>query len=204
MYPELEILPAREDVVCEPIVKEHGQMVITRHLKPLDLSLAVESSLKDGEAGVTGAKRTAEGKQEGSGDVLSLSLTSLSKANAAAGTTTVKLSLRKSEYGPQKFAPTSPATKIPRPIFNRPPVPNMGASKPRKRTRAERQVSNEDENIPYTLGGCKEDDDNNVGSHDRSEISVDELKKRLSQLIGVSQTELERLFDGPPCRSPGV
>ncbi|TRX98831.1 hypothetical protein FHL15_000173 [Xylaria flabelliformis] len=216
MYPELEIPPAREYVVCEPIVKEHGQMVTTRHLKPLDLSLAVEGSLKDGEAGVTGARQTAdegirkmnqEGKQEGSGDVLSLSLTPLSKAKAAAGTTTVKLSLRKSEYGSQKFAPTSPATKIPRPIFNRPPVPNMGASKPRKRTRAERQVSSEDENIPYArLGGCKEEeeDDNNAGSHDRSDISVDELKKRLSQLIGVSQTELERLFDGPPCRSAGV
>ncbi|KAI0866347.1 hypothetical protein F4860DRAFT_523658 [Xylaria cubensis] len=206
MYPELEIPP---DVVCEPIVKEHGQMVTTRPLKPLNLSLAVY-----GEAGVTGARQTAdegikkmnqEGKQEGTGDVLSLSLTSLSKAKAAAGTTTVKLSLRKSEYGLQNFAPTSPATKIPRPIFNRPPVPNMGASKPRKRTRAERQVSNEDESIAYVrLGGCKEDDNNDVGSHDRSEISVDELKKRLSQLIGVSQTELERLFDGPPCRSAGV
>ncbi|KAI1738868.1 hypothetical protein F4680DRAFT_459648 [Xylaria scruposa] len=215
IYPELEIPPAREDVICEPVVKEYGQMVTTRHLKLSDLLLAVEGSLEDGEAAVTGAKRTAdegiktmnqEGKQhKESGDVLSLSLASLSKAKA--GTTTVKLSLRKSEYGPQKFAPTSPATKIPRPIFNRPLVPKCGmgaASKPRKRTRAKRQASNEDENIPYArLGGCKEDD-NNVGSHDHSEISVDELKKRLSQLIGVSQTELERLFDGPPCRSAGV
>ncbi|KAI0553448.1 hypothetical protein F4679DRAFT_471946 [Xylaria curta] len=210
MYPELEIPPAQKDVICEPAVKEYGQIVTTRHLKLSGL-LAAEGSLKDGEAVTAdeGVKTmNQEGKQqEGSGDVLLLSLASLSKAKAAAGTTTVKLSLRRSEYGPHNFAPTSPATKIPRPIFNRPPVPKCGmgaASKPRKRTRATRQVSNEDENIPYArLGGCKEDD-NNVGSHDRSEISIDELKKRLSQLIGVSQTELERLFDGPPRRSAGV
>ncbi|KAH9908767.1 hypothetical protein F4778DRAFT_777045 [Xylariomycetidae sp. FL2044] len=36
-------------------------------------------------------------------------------------------------------------------------------------------------------------------SPDRSEISVDELKKRLSNLIGVSLTELEKLFEGPQC-----
>jgi hypothetical protein len=32
---------------------------------------------------------------------------------------------------------------------------------------------------------------------DRGEISVDELKKRLSQLIDISLTELEKLFDAP-------
>ncbi|KAI0597860.1 hypothetical protein F4775DRAFT_601793 [Biscogniauxia sp. FL1348] len=39
----------------------------------------------------------------------------------------------------------------------------------------------------------------NSRSPDRGEISVDELKKRLSRIIGVSLTELEKLFDGPPC-----
>ncbi|CAJ2513591.1 Uu.00g017100.m01.CDS01 [Anthostomella pinea] len=38
-----------------------------------------------------------------------------------------------------------------------------------------------------------------VLSPTRSEISLDELKKRLSSLIGVSLTELERLFDAPQC-----
>ncbi|KAI0484663.1 hypothetical protein GGR56DRAFT_680300 [Xylariaceae sp. FL0804] len=36
-------------------------------------------------------------------------------------------------------------------------------------------------------------------SPDRPEISVDELKKRLSRLIGVSLTELEKLFETPQC-----
>lgn len=36
-------------------------------------------------------------------------------------------------------------------------------------------------------------------SSDRCEISVDELKKRLSQLIGVSLGELDRLFDTSRC-----
>ncbi|KAI1752616.1 hypothetical protein F4782DRAFT_530484 [Xylaria castorea] len=217
MYPELQLLTAREDAICEPAAKEHGQMATTRHITPPNLSPAAESSLKEGEAAVTEARRTAdeevetmtkEGKQEGSGDVLSLSLASLSKARTAAGATKVKLSPRKSEYGPQKFALVSPATKIPRLVSSGPPVPKcgMGASKPRKRTRAKRWVSNEDENIPYArFGGYKEDDSNdNFGSHDRGEISVDELKKRLSKLIGVSLTELEILFDRPPCRSAGV
>ncbi|KAI0489987.1 hypothetical protein F4859DRAFT_501619 [Xylaria cf. heliscus] len=74
----------------------------------------------------------------------------------------------------------------------------------------DRSVDNEDENVQCVrLGGCREDDsnkssNNNVESHDRGEISVDELKKRLSQLIGVSLTELERLFDRPPCKPAGV
>ncbi|KAI1153989.1 hypothetical protein F4825DRAFT_222716 [Nemania diffusa] len=50
-------------------------------------------------------------------------------------------------------------------------------------------------------GGCREPD---AANHSRGEISVDELKKRLSQLIGVSLTELEKLFDGPACMSAGV
>ncbi|KAI0192477.1 hypothetical protein F4808DRAFT_376561 [Astrocystis sublimbata] len=59
------------------------------------------------------------------------------------------------------------------------------------------------------LGGCKADGNshgyNPAGSHDPSDsISVDELKKRLSKLVGVSLTELERLFDGSTCKPVGV
>ncbi|KAI1420532.1 hypothetical protein F5Y12DRAFT_719486 [Xylaria sp. FL1777] len=43
-----------------------------------------------------------------------------------------------------------------------------------------------------------------VGSHGRNEISVDELKKRLSQLIGLSLTELQKLLDGPQREAAGV
>lgn len=66
-----------------------------------------------------------------------------------------------------------------------------------------------DENTPYPWLSSGHGDNNNnnyyssssssnngVGNRDRGEISVDELKKRLSQLIGVSLTELEKLFDG--------
>ncbi|KAI1365493.1 hypothetical protein F5Y08DRAFT_174280 [Xylaria arbuscula] len=40
-----------------------------------------------------------------------------------------------------------------------------------------------------------------AGGRDCGEISVDELKKRLSQLIGLSLTELEKLLDGSQCRA---
>ncbi|KAI8944933.1 hypothetical protein F4801DRAFT_159568 [Xylaria longipes] len=266
MYPELELPTALEDAICEPVAKEHGQMVTTRHSTPLSLSSIVEGSSKEEKAAGTKAQltadegtetRTREGKQERGRGALSLSLASLSKTSMTAGTMTMKLSPRKSEYSPRKFTLASPATKIPRPISSASPVPrcSMGASKPRKRRsrdaegqsqseqktqspsptqtqdqkrqqehqgvkhagkpqssrqirhdREGRGVSKEDASIPSVqLGGCREDDNSSsVGSHDRGEISVDELKKRLSQLLGVSLTELERLFDGPPCKSAGV
>ncbi|KAI1349650.1 hypothetical protein F5Y01DRAFT_327281 [Xylaria sp. FL0043] len=67
----------------------------------------------------------------------------------------------------------------------------------------------EDEDTPCTeLSGNNHDHDHDHhylddddGGHDRSEISVDELKKRLSQLIGLSLLELEKLLDGPERRT---
>lgn len=53
------------------------------------------------------------------------------------------------------------------------------------------------ENSLYLRLGGGHRDSNDVGNHNHGEISVDELKKRLSQLIGVSLTELEVLFEGP-------
>ncbi|RWA10030.1 hypothetical protein EKO27_g5084 [Xylaria grammica] len=69
-------------------------------------------------------------------------------------------------------------------------------SRPVQRERYEGKDAEDDEEI--LSPGCGENNNTSGGS---SEISLDELKKRLSQLIGVSLTELEKLFDGPHCRS---
>ncbi|KAI0966848.1 hypothetical protein F4678DRAFT_475551 [Xylaria arbuscula] len=53
----------------------------------------------------------------------------------------------------------------------------------------------EDENNPWTRQHHQHGD---VGSYDHDEISVEELKKRLSQLIGLSLTELEKMLDTGP------
>jgi hypothetical protein len=68
-----------------------------------------------------------------------------------------------------------------------------------------REQNREDDIPRVRLGGSG----NNINkdwqvSPDRGEISVDELKKRLSQLIGVSLTELEKLFEAPQYGSAGV
>jgi len=59
----------------------------------------------------------------------------------------------------------------------------------------------DDDDPRVCLGGgatCTNGNCNSLASSaDRGEISVEELKKRLSQLIGVSLTELEKLFDAP-------
>ncbi|KAI0803967.1 hypothetical protein GGR55DRAFT_339760 [Xylaria sp. FL0064] len=75
--------------------------------------------------------------------------------------------------------------------------------------RAKLRPIREDENIPCTdFSGNNHDHDHHYldddGAHDRSEISVDELKKRLSQLIGLSLIELEKLLDGPERRSANM
>lgn len=182
------------------------------------------------------------------------------------GVVAVKLSPRKSEYSPRKFALASPTLKIPRPPpTGRFPVPGYGAdiSKQRQRERAntlppsqgraiegreqrecdslsvspspspsptssqardpkrrqqQRHHHHRHQSVkrvvqPQPLHAIRHDNEwfsnvcgdnknnisgnNRVASRDRGEISVDELKKRLSQLIGVSLTELEKLFDGP-------
>ncbi|KAI1133122.1 hypothetical protein F5Y10DRAFT_229440 [Nemania abortiva] len=77
---------------------------------------------------------------------------------------------------------------------------HAGKAKPLQRTRVDEEDGEADEGGEDTSctrpGGCR---DSRGG-----EISVDELKKRLSQLIGVSLTELEKLFEGPQCKSVGV
>ncbi|KAJ2985045.1 hypothetical protein NUW58_g5743 [Xylaria curta] len=78
-------------------------------------------------------------------------------------------------------------------VTARDPTPPDPSSAATVNPKGQRQMT-----IPWArLGECNGDGGMGVGSQARSEISVDELKKRLSQLIGVSLTELEKLFDGP-------
>ncbi|KAI0432529.1 hypothetical protein F5Y09DRAFT_140378 [Xylaria sp. FL1042] len=63
------------------------------------------------------------------------------------------------------------------------------------------------ENIPgtgYSGNNHHYNDDDDDEGHDGGEISVDELKKRLSHLIGLSLMELEKLLDGPERRTANL
>ncbi|KAI0914938.1 hypothetical protein F4823DRAFT_630032 [Ustulina deusta] len=264
MYPELELPTAGEDAICP-------KMATARDPTSPNLSSAVKSDLKEQEATRTRARfATDEGNKTmtqtelrvRSGDTSPPLLLS-PPLKATARVMKTKLSPRKSEYSPRKFAPGSPTTKIPRPVLSGSPVLgyDVDVSVSRKRDRAmtsplargrasggqfqreqrppsvspgqgqgqrpqhpggkhpgnPRQLrrvrygneDDEDEDIPCTrCSGINRYHHNNnnddVGNYDRSEISVDELKKRLSQLIGLSLTELEKLLDGPQCRTAGV
>ncbi|KAI0421166.1 hypothetical protein F5X98DRAFT_293311 [Xylaria grammica] len=251
MYPELELPTAGEDAVFPPVVRE------PRRSAKETASISPSSVEKRGQKQkATEARPTADEMVETihtevrvrGRDTLLLPLPPPSTAIAAGGV--IKLSPRKSEYSPRKFALGSPTTKITRPIPGGPPVLgcDVGVNLPRKwdtaqasqlardraadgqsqrerqppplsplpgrrrrrhpgtkqpensrpvqRERYEGKDAEDDEELPCP--GCGENNNTSGGS---SEISLDELKKRLSQLIGVSLTELEKLFDGPHCRS---
>lgn len=87
---------------------------------------------------------------------------------------------------------------------------DMHLEQPRPLRRACHHQGNEEEErrgLPCmdSSGNANDSDDNeaddDAGGNDCNEISVDELKKRLSQLIGLSLTELERLLDGSQCKT---
>ncbi|KAI1115341.1 hypothetical protein F5Y14DRAFT_133836 [Nemania sp. NC0429] len=298
VYPELELPTAREDAIREPRARKYREKkkATTRDSVALHLSSATatakaaaaaerkemerESWTSEGpiaDARVVTMTRTGVRVIEGDASPLPLPLPSPSPSPAVpkvrvvgrAGVMAVKLSPRKSEYSPRKFAVTSHTLKISRPPPGRPPVPEYHgveiSSKQRQRERAkisppsqdrasegrEQQChhhhlhhhhhhqhqhphnhqgvkrvgqsqppqattrhdgenqetgdedEDEDENTPWPRFPSRRGDSRNNNSHtngvkgrERDEISVDELKKRLSQLIGVSLTELEKLFDG--------
>ncbi|KAI3331500.1 hypothetical protein HD806DRAFT_161726 [Xylariaceae sp. AK1471] len=272
VYPELELPAAAEDVICEPLPREHRDVVTMRDTMPSQSqsSISPRKHLKERELGAGTGVITEECVGLGimtrtevqiRGDVSSSPLSSPSPTARAGEGMTMKLNPRKNEYSPRKFAlvgsTSSSTTRIPRPVSSGTPVSSrFGLSvstTPRKRDRAktlpqprarvaggqlqqqqpplatqaqekkrEKQrvkstgkaqtpqrvchEQKEGEDIPRVqLGGSGNNTNNGSQiSPGRSEISVDELKKRLSQLIGISLTELEKLFDAPQCGSAGV
>ncbi|KAI1300066.1 hypothetical protein F5Y03DRAFT_242469 [Xylaria venustula] len=84
----------------------------------------------------------------------------------------------------------------------RSPSPGPGQWWPQQQQpimRADPGYDEEDQNISWTHQH-HQDGDGDVGNYDHDEISVEELKKRLSQLIGLSLTELEKMLDTGPER----
>ncbi|KAI1175345.1 hypothetical protein F4777DRAFT_550349 [Nemania sp. FL0916] len=217
MYPELELPTAGENALREPAARDSAMAETTRDPKP----------------------STPPPTEERYGTAVFM-----------------KLSPRKSEYSPRKFALVSPTAKISQAAAASASqgslVPRCGGrgaasqSQSRKRARAKTLPLTRDKTCragqlqgheqqrvgvresPTTLS-LRQDDrdqkrqrqrqlqqgvkhagkslwsprvqrDKEIGDIDHGEISVDELKKRLSQLIGVSLTELEKLFEGPQSR----
>ncbi|KAI0159738.1 hypothetical protein GGR57DRAFT_521004 [Xylariaceae sp. FL1272] len=198
LYPDIELPVAPDNVIIEPTARHpHSALAakIAEEMEGMGSNARSEVSVRGGELPTT--------------------------PEAEEGITKTRLNPRISEYSPRKFPLVSP-TRIPRPASTGSPGSLASpAVTPRKRDsglnrwtiqaksptlsqqspvhiRAEKHelkakiTQSESENeadIPRVrLGG-------GVLSSERSEISVDELKKRLSQLIGVSLTEMEKLFE---------
>ncbi|KAI0529840.1 hypothetical protein GGR58DRAFT_509123 [Xylaria digitata] len=256
MYPELELPTAGEDTICPPVakvVRGSPRTPAMRGPTPPSPSPIANIDQKDQGAAKSEASSGTDERIKAiidtevrvrGGDVLSPPLSPSSRAIAAATAMLMKLSPRKSEYSPRKFALGSPTTKISRSVpggspalrydvdvslpqkrdkvkVSPPPSPppllppgQVQGKRRRRHPEAERPENvrplrrecygrQDEKDQDILCAGCGNNNDS-VESYDPSEISVEELKKRLSQLIGVSLTELEKLFDGPQCRSAGV
>ncbi|KAI1269000.1 hypothetical protein F5Y18DRAFT_439555 [Xylariaceae sp. FL1019] len=195
LYPDIELPVAPDDVIIEPTARHPHSALAAKAPEE------IEGIRSDGRSEV----RVRGGE-----------LPTVPEAKEVV--TKIKIGKRVSEYSPRKFALVSP-TKIPRPAsIGSPGSLASPATTPRKQDsghrystmqakspvqlqqspvhiRADKQAlhmtqseSEKEADIPRVrLGG-------GLLSRD-GEISVDELKKRLSQLIGVSLTEMEKLFE---------
>ncbi|KAI0441530.1 hypothetical protein F4803DRAFT_413481 [Xylaria telfairii] len=233
MHPEIELPTAQEDASYEPRAKGHGRRATTRHQggkqegggDALSLPLASLPQISTA-VGATTTTKLSTRKTEYSPRKLALVRPTTKIPRPISGGSPVPRcsvgakNLRKRSKAEALPLADSRADKGPSQIEQKTQESLPTQIREQRRHREHQDVAHtgepqsiltrirhrEDGNTPCArIGGCREDDNNNnVGSHDRGEISVDELKKRLSQLIGVSLTELERLFDGPSCKSAVV
>ncbi|KAK5634538.1 hypothetical protein RRF57_010252 [Xylaria bambusicola] len=248
MYPELELPRAGEDAICPPMATVTGNTITARNSILHTASPIASRGGKEKEVidimMATDSRAETETEIEvwvRGGDESSLLLSPpLKKTVTITGPLRLKLSPRKSEYSPRKFARESPTTNIPRPVPSGSPVlkhaTDFGISRKRdsaislpvaqgrasegelqrkqrppstspEQIQGQRQSQHvrvihpaeprplrwfrhtyeeeERKDISYAESSGKSDDegDDDVEGH---EISVDELKKRLSQLIGLS------------------
>ncbi|KAI0409042.1 hypothetical protein F4802DRAFT_616806 [Xylaria palmicola] len=177
VYPDLELPTACEDAVCEPQAREPpagpGKAI---EESPRRFSLVSPASATKIRRPVSGGYPVPLSDGAGMGKPRRRDRANslpLARVGAAA-----ESQLRQEREPP---APLSSALPPPPP----PPPPPRRVQGRRSHQGATKQVRREE--------GKK------IRGHERGEISVDELKKRLSRLIGVSMTELERLFDRPQC-----
>ncbi|KAI8633319.1 hypothetical protein F5Y19DRAFT_295961 [Xylariaceae sp. FL1651] len=211
MYPELELPTAPEGVIREPQAKDPRKTATAR----------------DGAVGGTSRRTGMEAEVRVRGGGEALATTPIGGIPLRLITTKSEYSPRKfplvsptkiprpvSNGSPSsRFSPkakprkrdrtiASPQTRVTCTEDQQQTNKRQKAQEQETRTQTSRSAqSNQQEvNSPPRLGGDKS---GSLPSPRRSEISVDELKKRLSRLIGVSLTELERLFDAPRCGSAG-
>ncbi|KAI0509336.1 hypothetical protein F5B22DRAFT_638154 [Xylaria bambusicola] len=268
MYPELELPTAGEDTICPPMATVTRNTITARDsILYTGSQTAMRGRKEEEEATIlkTATARRAETRTETAlrvgGEETSVLLSrTLTRTVIVTGPLRLKLSPRKSECSPRKFARGSPTPKILRPVPSGSPVLEhdtdlrisrkrdsaislplvYGRASEGELQRKQRLPSTSPEQIqgqrqpqhvrvihpaqPRPLRRLRnthgeeghkdissaesssddddDDEEDDVEGHD--EISVDELKKRLSQLIGLSLMELEKLLDGSQTRPAAV
>ncbi|KAI1489358.1 hypothetical protein F5X96DRAFT_683973 [Biscogniauxia mediterranea] len=212
--PELDLPTATDDVITEPVALDprasSSSSSSSSSTSASSSSSSSMSSIRSSMIGAGGMMASSEQtqtqqqqQQQQSPRRFSLVVAAKKKRSSSKVDVTGTLPPRNRDSGVPRMQATTmiktaPVTKIPEEediprVFLGPHHHNHHRHQGQRQRPRQREVSGG--------GGVRRNSSSssNSGSPDRGEISVDELKKRLSRIIGVSLTELEKLFDGPPC-----
>ncbi|KAI1327136.1 hypothetical protein F5Y16DRAFT_421142 [Xylariaceae sp. FL0255] len=214
VYPDIELPTATEDVVCEPHARD------LRHIRRLTPNPIFHTSkayskleASQNEINIRGDARVAKPEGEARREAIKLSPrkseysprkfvlvtpTKIPRPSSSPGSSpgSSRFSLtasprKRGDSGAKSSASSSLANNEHQQIQRRTHAAKQqgpGSVAGRGVERSDPQHREEEDDIPCVrLRAAPE----------RSEISVDELKQRLSQLIGVSLTEMEKMFDAP-------
>ncbi|KAI1633413.1 hypothetical protein F4809DRAFT_655194 [Biscogniauxia mediterranea] len=196
--PELDLPTATDDVITEPVALDPraSSSSSSSSTSASSSSSSSMSSMRSSMIGVGGMTSSEQTQQQQSPRRFSL-VAAKKRSSKVVDVTGTLPPPRNRDSGVSGMQATTMIKTAPVKIPEEEDIPRvfLGPHHQGQRQRLrQREVSGSG-----GIGRNSSSSSSNSGSPDRGEISVDELKKRLSRIIGVSLTELEKLFDGPPC-----